>query len=100
MILYNNSYKTMILKLLQRNNINRYSKYNPYWCVSGNPKKKTMQTSNLTIGHERQNNFGKAVLAIASVKAKEVHGFLNFYFGMHHICFYSMPPLYFFKILI
>jgi len=32
MILYNNSYKTMILKLLQRNNINRYSKYNPYWC--------------------------------------------------------------------
>jgi hypothetical protein len=50
-----------------------------------------MQTSNLTDRHGRQNNFGKAVLAIASVKAKEVHGIINFYFGMHHICFYPNP---------
>ena len=35
-----------------------------------------------------QGNFGKAVLAIASVKAKEVHDIFNFYIGMHHICFY------------
>ena len=59
--------------------------------VIGNPKKTTMQTSNLTLGHGRQDNFGKAVLAIASVKAKEVHDIIIFYFGMHHICFYPNP---------
>ncbi|MFA4852806.1 MAG: hypothetical protein WC599_09830 [Bacteroidales bacterium] len=50
-----------------------------------------MQTSNLTYRHERQINFGKAVLVIASVKAKEVHDIINFCFGMHHICFYPNP---------
>jgi hypothetical protein len=59
--------------------------------VSQNPKKTTMQTSNLTLGHGRQVNFGKAFLAIASVKAKEVHKFLICNFGMHHICFYPNP---------
>jgi len=34
-----------------------------------------MQTSNLTDRHEQQINLGKAVLAIASAKSKEVHKF-------------------------
>jgi len=40
-----------------------------------------------------QKNFGKAVLAIASVKAKEMHDDFIFNFGMHHICFYPNPPM-------
>ena len=38
-----------------------------------------------------QKNFSKAVLAIASVKAKEAHKFFIYNFGMHHICFYPNP---------
>jgi hypothetical protein len=36
-------------------------------------KKKKMRTSNLTIGHGLQNNFGKAVLAITAIKLKEIN---------------------------
>lgn len=45
----------------------------------------------MTIVHGQQENFGKAVLAIASVKAKEMHENLIFIFGVHHICFYPDP---------
>lgn len=49
----------------------------------------TMQESNLTGGGDgRQNNFGKAVSATASVKTKEMHLFVNCIFGVHHIYFY------------
>jgi len=50
-----------------------------------------MQTSNLTDRQKQQDNFGKAVLAIASVKAKEMHNDFIFNFGVHHICFYPDP---------
>lgn len=50
-----------------------------------------MQTSNLTLGQGRQDNFDKAVLDIASVKAKEMHHDIILNFGVHHICFYPDP---------
>jgi len=36
--------------------------------------------NNFTADIKRQKNFGKAILAIASVKAKEMHGFFDFEF--------------------
>jgi len=46
----------------------------------------TVQQTKFTAVNKRQDNFGKADLAIASVKAKEMHNV--FIFGAHHICFY------------
>lgn len=40
----------------------------------------TEQHINCTADNNRRSNFGKAVLAIASVKAKEMHGFFYFEF--------------------
>jgi len=48
----------------------------------------TVQLSNFTADINGQDNFGKAVLAIASVKAKEMHNIFIFNFGVHPICFY------------
>lgn len=52
-------------------------------------KRLTVQILTMIYGQNEKCNYSKAVLAITSIKAKEMHNDFIFNFGVHHIYFYS-----------